>query len=236
MSESTAKTKSGLQSTNAFLPYDISSSKVELFLRKKFQFVNNELQRNNVKMETVNPEKVNVRGIQIGRSFAPLILTMPETVLIRQSYDPNLPEIFQNEDDDAAKLKPVYWKMLSKWMFTKKDAEDFRSRALQRQLGVNNPNDVREFIYFTKPRLKSMETEYGRRSIVMVIIDPGVLFHDMLVFEEFPNQRFETRIHDFTILEDNEAVYEVYREVIKRKHNKQDKDIEAVGRMMASGR
>lgn len=236
MGKSTITTKSGLENSSNKLLFEINTSNVEVFLKKKFQILNEALEKTKKDTNRVDPNKIQVRGVKLGRNFCPLLLILPEQAINRAQYDPNISSIFRNDDEDAAvPVKKWYYEAIAKWLFPKDDVNGIRSHMIQKQLEIVRQDDVKNFIYYSKPRRKTVVTADGREvSNLYVWLNPYTLFHDMLIDTGNPNSRFTTKIVDFTVLEDNVTKFSVEREVIRRKKDKSKQGFDALLSRIAS--
>lgn len=199
------------------LEFKITSSELETFLRSKIDELNNSLVRNNVQVDMINTSDMYVRAIEVGKKFAPLIVMLPPEVLNRSGYNPNIPEIFQNNDNGFVPLKRVYWEMLRRYTFSKRDVDAIRSRNIQRHLEIRRQDYIREYVNFSTPKIIYRDKDKGIIDKVAVITDPNPMIHEMLVNEFARNERFSTTMVDITVFKQNDsAIYRVFRETLKR--------------------
>jgi hypothetical protein len=229
------RTTSGAQpKKDTPLNFDLSTQYIQKWIREKFRSVNDALVKANANdVPQINYEDIKIKTINFSNKFAPLLLTMPGSVLDRNNYNPNIPEMFQNTDEQSVPLRSYYWKLLSNWMYSKKDAEEFRSRQLQRALGVTDRNDVETFIYHTKVRVKSIDDGMGNKvRVVLVELNPERIFRSMLANADLPNQRFDIAIANITYTGNDDCIYEVGRSVTKRKKDKFSKEADKIARIM----
>lgn len=229
-------TRSGLNPTDEKLRYQISTGAVEKFIYEKIKLLEKGLRDNGVNEETIERDAVNVKAMRIGKRFMPMLLVLPPNVFERGNYDPNTPSMFQNDDDDSngARLKYYYWKLIEPWLYSKKDAEEFRERQIQRELGIGNQEDLRQFTSLRMPRRHTDKDYNGRTQVIsmVVVLDPFRIFHDMLTMTDNPNQRFKCNIEGFSVMDDDAATYEVSREITKKKKERYSKNIQQILRRM----
>ena len=221
MSTNTIKTRCNLNESTRKVQYEIRTEYVEKYLNDKFKFINDALIKRGEKgVESIT---VNMRSLRIGKAFFPFIVMLPESVLDRFNFDPNTPSVFRpEEDDDAVRIKPYYYRFLSNYMYTKEDVNAFNSTSWQRQAGIRSASNMRILRRYSRPAIESMNTQNGKSISVMVLLDPLKVFHEMLIDDNNPNQRFSVFIEGMQEVEDNNYIFTVSREINKR--NKVEKD------------
>lgn len=231
------RTKCGVEAKQDKLLFDLTTTNVKIFLQGKIANINNGLTNNKVQTDLVNPNDIRVCALRIGKNFAPLFVMLPDAVIDKKQYNPNIPSIFLDSmEERSVILKPWYYKLFVRWMYSKKDSELVRSRMVQRQLGITRPEDVKTFMYYATPKIKTVTNDNGEKvSNLYVILNADTIFHDMLVDIDRPNSRFTSTIRNITMMENNAAKYEIEREINTRKKNYDTKDIEAIADKMANG-
>ena len=173
--------------------------------------------KNNVQTDMIDTDQMFVRAIEVGKKFAPLIVMLPPEVLNRTGYNPNIPEIFQNDNNGFVPLKRAYWEMLRRYTFSKRDVDAIRSRNIQRHLEIRRQDYIREYVNFATPRIIYRDKDKTKIDKISFIADPNPMIHEMLVNEFMPNERFQTSIVEISVFKQNDsAIYRVFRETTKR--------------------
>lgn len=229
-------TRCGLENKSNILEYEITTANVEVFLRSKIQLINDGLIQKKADPHPIDPARIKVRCIQIGRNFAPLYIMLPDGAVPRQEYNPDLPSIYLNNDEDVrVPIKKWYYEYLARFMFRNKDIDAIHSRMVQRDLGIRRPEEVKQFVYHARPRLKTITNDHGVKvTNLYMMLNPAPLFHEMLIDKNNPNSRFITEITNFNVLEDNVARFDVRRTVDRKKKNKNQREIDAVSERMGN--
>lgn len=243
MSKSTIRTRAGLEPSNIKLSFEINTLNVRNYIADQIAIINSEATKRKgrdgkvLEPNPIDPARIRTCATQVGSGFAPILIMLPDTALKRGQYDENVSSMFRNEDDDvAAQLKPWYYDLLANWLHKKNQIDAIRSRVQQHALGITHPEDARDFIYFSKARTKTVRCDDGsRRRSVYVYLDPERLFHDMLIDQNAPNQRFSISVKGFTIVNDVLTKYEVEREIIRKAKGKKTRDMDVLlGRLASS--
>lgn len=215
MSMSTINTRCKLRESKKKLQFDIRTEDVQKYLEGKFKFINDTLVSRGEK--GVEPIPVTLRSLRIGKHFLPFIVLLPEAVLDRASFNPNTPSVFRpEEDDDAVRIKPYYFKFLSNYMYSKDDINAFNSGNWKRAAGITSNGNLQILRRYSRPAIETMNTNNGKSVSVMVFLDPLKIFHEMLIDEDNRDQRFSVFIDGMQEVEDNNYVFTVSREVNKR--------------------
>lgn len=219
MSMNTIETRCGLQESTKKVQYDITTEHVKKYLESKFGFINNGLKNKGVK--GVNPIEVNIRNLKIGKNFLPFIVVLPEDVLDKTSFDPSTPSVFRPEDDDdAVRLKPYYYHFLANYMYSKEDINFFGSSNWRRMAGNPTAGNIRVLKKYSRPAIETISGANGERtSTVLVFLDPIKIFHEMLIDNSNPKQRFNIYVTDIQNIGDSNYNFTISREVIKKNKN-----------------
>lgn len=238
MSMNTIATRCNLQESTKKLQYDITTENVKKYLDSKFEFINKGLKNKNV--PNVNDIDVNIRTLKIGKNFLPFIVVLPDDVLDRASFDPNTPSVFRPEDDDdAVRLKPYYYHFLANYMYSKEDIGYFGSSSWRRAAGNPPAGNIRVLKKYARPAIETVPESNGQKTtMVLVILDPIKIFHEMLIDNNNPKQRFTTFVTEMQSVGEGSYNFTVSREVIKKNKNdgKQIEDLinalkrDAIGR------
>lgn len=230
MSMNTIKTRCNLPESTRKVQYDIRTEDVKKYLESKFDFINKGLKIKGVDVESIN---VSIRSLKIGKNFLPFIIVLPDTVLDRGSFDPNTPSVFRpQDDDDAVRLKPYYYHFLANFMYSKSDIEYFGSSNWRRMAGNPPTKSIQILRKYAKPAIETISDQNGGKiTSVLLILDPIKIFHEMLVDNDNPKQRFSVFIADLVDVGEGSYNFTVSREVSKK--NKNDaKELDALIRRL----
>lgn len=231
----TINTRCKLKESTRKVQYEIRTEDVQRYLEEKFRFINDALIKRGEK--GVEQISVTLRSLRIGKHFLPFIVMLPEAVLDRANFDPNTPSVFRpEEDDDAVRIKPYYYRFLSNYMFTKDDINAFNSGNWKRAAGVTSNGNLQILRRYSHPAIETMNTQNGKSISVMVFLDPLKIFHEMLIDDSNPNQRFSVFIDGMQEVEDNNYVFTVSREINKRNKDEQDQIKNIIRRMQMDRR
>ena len=219
MSMNTINAKCGLIPTTKKVQYDITTEDVKKYIETKFATINKGLKARGV---DVAPIEVNIRSLKIGKNFLPFIIVLPDSVLDRASFDPKTPSVFRPEDDDdAVRLKPYYYRFLANYMYTKEDIGYFGSSSWRRMAGNPSAGNIRILKKYSRPAIETIGGVNGERTTtVLVFLDPIRIFHEMLIDNDNDKQRFNIFVTDIQNIGDSNYNFTILREVSKK--NKSD--------------
>lgn len=210
------------------LEYTFSTEEIRNYMEKGFQFVEDGLKKNLVK-QGKDPNVIPhiVPQICLGcktKRFASFLLILPESVLNRPNFNPNIPSVFQGVDDENVKLIQVYWVLIQKWAYRKESLEDFRNPSVRHALAIKNSSQLDFIMKYAGPRIEKLPSRNNPDGDYRVIIavDPIRVFRDMLANKDFPNQRFDVFIEDINYVDESNAVFTVSRSVKKKRENPGD--------------
>lgn len=212
--------KWGERPNTSKLEFTITSAKLEAFLRAKFQFVIDGLVRKNVNVDFPDVNNISVRAMGIGDYFAPLVVTLPPEILNQSQYNPAIPEVFQNDNAGYVPIHEVYYRLLQRFMFSKRDVDAIHSSAMRRNLRIHRQDRIREFVTFTTPRVIYSDERDGnnRKQIrgVCIFLDPSPMIYEMLRNDIKPTVKYRTSYVDIKVYKDSDsASYTVLREELK---------------------
>lgn len=221
----------GIAASDKKLPFTVTTENVQTYLAKQFGRINNALRTKGVKVTDIEP---NVKTIKIGGALLPFFVLLPEEVLDRKTFDPNTPSVFRPDDDsDVVYLKPYYYEVIKRFMYSKEDCHAFRtSQDWRRQCKINNRKNLDVLIKYSTPKVETIGSPDGKKSYVVVILDPLRIFHDMLTDVHNPDQRFNVYIEKVQQLDDNSYDFSISREIVSKKKKSHEADISRLLRMM----
>lgn len=218
------KTRGNLQVDENRLPYKATTEEVEDYLTGMFRNITDGLRARGVK--NVKPITVDLSVVSLGKSFYPFMIMLPEEVLNKKAYNPDMPSVFETDDEGGALLKEWYYKLLLNYMYDKWQINDLYSPERKRALGMS-AKDLQDIRKYSKPFTVNTENEYNQQGkTVMVLLDPIKVFHDMATFVNNPKQRFDVFIDKAIKLEGSQYIFKMTREVSTRSKKSHQKSLE----------
>lgn len=208
------QTKSGLTPDEKELPYSIRTEDVKNFLQLKVNGILKQMRMVEGGENEPDHIDVNVYTTDAGRSFFPFIVILPTSVLKESEEQKrrNKPAMFQSpEYKKSTSMKKPLYNLFSAYIYNKKDEDAFFSDDWRRARGVTRQ---------TSPVLKGQRTpkvttlNNGRMKVVIFMIDPIRVFHDMLKVNT-DNRDFFIEITDWKKIRTGEYVYYVKRTIAK---------------------
>lgn len=228
------RTRSGLNPTvqNNKLPFSISTTQVQAYLQKKMDVLCN-------KDKTLPRHiTVNLFTTEAGRSFLPFVITLPMSVVEESSTDESesaIDPIFDNNSDDKIEnLKPQIKKLLAPYVYNNKDHKAFASNDWRRARGVSilSADYLKEIVY---PRIHTFKFDGEEVCVVICLLDPIRIFHDMVHFDN-DNKQYEVGITKWKKVEDQVYKYTVIKQYVNKKSRNLSKQIRRDIAAMLSGR
>lgn len=208
------RTKAGIRPDENELPFTISTSQVEEYLQKKVDAVANKIGDGEV--------NVSVYSTEAGKAFIPFMVTLPTKVMKdgKKSGDTkNIPSIFLGGESQGtevnANMRPEYFAVFSPYTYSKTDEQAFFSEDWRRARKVNRGSSVILKNYRT-PKISKLQSNGGER-VVLLMIDPLRVFHDMLTIPD-DNRQFKPEITGLRKQKDGEYMYQMRR--VLNKNNK----------------
>lgn len=215
-------TRANLKPADEAVPYNITTSDVENYLKEKFAAVA-------AGMGTRAPDMTVYTTNKMGRKFKPFVVIFDTSILDDGNNDnknktnrnqKELPMFHPQEESRTSTLiKAPYYVTLKTYMFDEDDRNrTFRSDTWRHQLGVSRDaaNRLRQM---SRPTISRHNN--GSVSIVAVIIDPIRVFFDML-YDDTDKRHFDIFVDSTVAISKTACQYNVLREVSRNK-KKNDK-------------
>ena len=168
------KTKSGLKPDDNGLPFSISTSQVETYLQQRVDVVTEHAKTNKVEIKVYTTEP--------GKLFAPFVVVLPTSVLQdrNQSSEDDEPSIFTpNKSSRKLRLRPELYHLFKLYIYDEYDEKAFFSNEWKNKLGVRSDASAALKRLRVPALNKSGDTE-----VVMFLLDPLRIFHDMLKMDD----------------------------------------------------
>jgi len=168
----------------------ITTKDCEKFIQDNFNRITKDIRNRGLKDE---PEvKIHLSSLKFNKNsgFIPFIIIMSKDVMEKEKSMNDISSIFrEDEEDKTCSLKSPYWALLCKYAFDKNDLGYFRSTSWRRDYRMTSQS-VNELTKLCKP----MRRENKDDDLVIMIIDPIRVMHDMLIDTSNPNQKFVVEI------------------------------------------
>lgn len=202
-------TRGGITPNQNSLPYSITTSDVETYLQKKVDVVVSDLRKKGMNIADID---VHVTTSQAGEKFLPFIVVLPMSALkdnMRKNNDE--PSIFNpKESDRSANMIDGLYYLFRSFIYDKGDEAAFFSDDWRRQRGV--ARGTSEYLRTLRtPKITTVPINNTRMEMVVFMIDPLRIFHDMLVMGNDKNFRVE--ITNWKKLSAGEYQYDMNRRV-----------------------
>lgn len=209
-------TRAGITPDEKELPYSITTADVESYLNKKMDVICDQMsKKNGTDKEEID---VHVYTTEAGKDFLPFVVVLPMGVLkSKKQKNQNTASIFTPQDsDNACSMKDEYYNVFKPFIYNKDDEQAFFSDEWRRRVRVNRE---------TSPVLKSLRTAKvqrmngGNTSVVIFMIDPLRVFHDMLKIDG-DNRDFHIEIGNLQKINTGNYKYFMKRVINKGKGKK----------------
>lgn len=209
-------TRAGITPDEKELPYSITTADVESYLNKKMDVICDQIaKKNGTDKEEID---VHVYTTEAGKDFLPFVVVLPMDVLkSKKQKNQNTASIFTPQDsDNACSMKDEYYNVFKPFIYNKDDEQAFFSDEWRRRVRVNRE---------TSPVLKSLRTAKvqrmngGNTSVVIFMIDPLRVFHDMLKIDG-DNRDFHIEIGNLQKINTGNYKYFMKRVINKGKGKK----------------
>lgn len=226
------KTRANIAQSKANLPYEIATATCEEFIQDKFNKVVTAMRKTsgNTEIPDIQVTLITVKGSE---KFFPFVALLPLDVLASSRKNSNELSIFNPQDEDGVqKLKNEFYYILSPYMFNKADRAAFNSGEWKRTLGVSN-RLATSLNLMSTPRIQKVG---GRGSngteVVLVLLDPLRVMHDMLVDLTNTNEQFRVDVKNVELIQKGNFMYHVERVLNKKnkKNNFKDNMINDINR------
>ena len=200
--------------------FKITTIDAEKFLSEKLEQV---LTRN--KEPAIDDISLSLITIKFGRKFKPFAVLLPKSVLKGKRGNNNELEIFNpSSKPGSARVKDTVYMFLASYMFTKDDSHVFFNREWKSSMGISDTN-AEKMNFLRTPRVVTIS---NNREYVVVLLNPKLVFHDMLVNLDNPTEKFDIGDMYAERIDDKNWRYELKRipgGSKKKKNKKDDVDI-----------
>lgn len=214
MASNVINTKAGIRPDENELPFTIKTSDVEKYLQNKVDAVVNKIGGDEV--------TISVYSTEVGKAFIPFMVVLPTSVMKngkKQAQNKSIPRIFLSGGDEdngevSANMRDEFYQIFSPYVYSKVDESAFFSEDWRRARKVNRDTSPVLKRYRT-PRISRINQ--GKEPVVMLMIDPLRIFHDMLTIPD-DNRAFKPEITGWRRIQDGEFIYQMRR--VLNKNNK----------------
>jgi hypothetical protein len=178
-------------------------------------------------------DQEQVYSIPLGRDFIPLVVVLPTKYAKdynrkqKQYFNP----LFDTKDNDnSCTLHDEIYQMFAPYVYTKNDAESFKSTAVRNNMGASS----KSYAFIKNMRVPRIR-KANKNDYIMFVIDPIRLFYDMLTAKTLNPQL--KGFNNFRVTVDNHKKkaqgvysYNIIRTVNNGKNHKDDTIIEILNR------
>lgn len=219
------KVRSGVQASEDRVEYSITTTLAKEYLQNKFNLLTSTAKKKGLNIPEVDIMMYNEK---LGKNFIPFFLILPESVLVSNKKDDEIPSIFKSENTDHARLHTPFYELLKTYTFNKDDKRAFRAPEWKRRAGIQSGKNIGTLLKYSTPKIENFG-DAGRK--VIVLIDPIRLFHDMLTDDSARKQRFEVNIDRWKEIDRATGTWNfiVNRVIVRNKH---DNDNEIYAKML----
>lgn len=217
------KTRANLAPTKAKQPYDITTAECEKFIQEKFNSMVTAMRGGGSKdVPDIQVTLLTVRGSD---KFFPFVVLLPLDVLASSRKNAQELSIFNPHDEDGVqKLKNEFYAILSPFMYNKADRNGFNSGEWKRALNVSN-RVAGSLHLMSTPRIQKVGGRDSGTEVVMLLLDPLRVMHDMLVDLNNKNERFHVNVKNVELVQKGNYMYQIERRLDgKGKKNNSFKD------------
>lgn len=181
-------TRSGIKPSvgkSRSVPYDISTEDVEAYLQRKANILAKKL---NDEEQTPNKYQFHIKiyTADAGKKFLPFVMIIPETALMKYYAEIENEEDEEDEygygtipyeDTTDNRLIVPFAKFISGYRYEKGDRKLFKSDSWRYTYGVSRKSKG-TLLRMLDPL--DVEVNHGKEKLVIVLLDPIRVFHDML--------------------------------------------------------
>ena len=204
------------------MPYDITTVMCEEFLQKKFNIIAKAKKQSG---EDIPNVQVTLVTSKVGEKFYPFIAILPLDILASGRKNDNEPSIFSPQDEDGVqKLRDEYYRILSAYTYNNADKNGFNSNEWKRAMGVTN-RTAGSLHAMATPRIHRVGGKNNQTEVVVLLLDPIRLMHDMLVNPENSNQQFLVRVLSTEPIKEGNYKYKVQRKLNNRSKKANYRDV-----------
>lgn len=203
------KTRANIAPSNENPPYDITTAECEKFIQKKFNNMVTAMRNSGDKdVPDIQVTLITTRGSD---KFFPFVALLPLDVLASSNHNTNELSIFNPQDDDGVqKLKKEFYTILSSYMYNKADRNGFNSGEWRRALNVSN-RVAGSLHLMSTPRIQKVGGRDSGTEVVLLLLDPMRVMHDMLVNLDNKNEHFKVKVKNVELIQKGNYMYKVER-------------------------
>lgn len=208
------RTKSGLKPDDNGVPFSITTQQVEKYLQQRVDVV--------TKSANIDSVEIKVYTTEPGKYFCPFVVVLPTSVLQNQnqSSEDDEPSIFTpNKSSKRIRLKPEIYHLFKLYIYNEDDEKAFFSNDWKNRTGVRSDASAA----LKQIRVPSLQKSEGTE-VIMFLLDPLKIFHDMLKYKD-DNRQYRITIKTLKKIRTGEFVYGVERSLSNSKGNKKYKDV-----------
>lgn len=217
------KTRANIAPSKEKPQFDISTADCAEFIQEKFNRIVTAMR----KAGNQNITNIQVQLITLKASnglFNPFLILLPLDVLASNRKNSDELAIFNPSDEEGVqKLKNEFYAVLSPYMYNKADRNGFNSGEWKRALRVSN-RVASQLHLLSTPRIQSVGGRDNKVEVVVLLLDPLRIMHDMLVDLDNTGERFHVRVTEVEHIQKGNYMYKVERALDKNNKKSNFKD------------
>ena len=210
------RTRAGIIPSDKALPYSVTTSEVEEYLQKRVDAM---AKASGGKVERC---EVKIYSTESGSKFIPFVVVLPTSILVNGKKDDNndMEYIFNQKNEDRnVNINQAYYKLFSSYIYDKNDEDAFFSDAWRREVGV-----YKQTSYALKKLRTPKVTNLPGAKVIIFMIDPLRIFHDMVVSED-DKRDFRIEITGINKMEKGKFRYDFKRVIVDSRNKKYHKTL-----------
>lgn len=205
---SIGKTRAGIEPDDNYVVYNITTKMMENYLQSKIDFV--------VKQNGGEKVTVTANTFPAGSKFYPIILGFPDTILKYKEnpYEGVVSIIDTKSNDKIDYVRDDIQNIIKNLQYSDASIKKLFEEETKKLYGISTSNALTMKQFQRTKKLSRNKND--KDGIVCTVIDPLVMFHDMLTWVG-DNRKFILSIERIKKIEDGNWEYKVVREIMKSK-------------------
>lgn len=213
------QTRSGIKpEQKEVLGFKITTLMAQDFIQNKVDAVINMMRSSGEQIEDV---EINLCTMNFSKKFKPFVVTLPPNCRKskgkKNNNDRELEMFNPTDNSKPIDLKNPFYQVFAPYIYTKDEENGFFSNTFRANLKITL-SDAHELKHFRLPR--ALDGENSQNSPIAFILNPLAVFHDMLIDQANPNEKFAVDVIYTNDIEDGLCNYAIERVPLKKKGHK----------------